>query len=68
MFINITSNTENAERLRQVKDETVQQARELHDHQIEMAKNFASFLGEYTAKGEQLVNKLLEAVKDKEGR
>ena len=66
MFINVTSDEQDTERLRKVKDETVTQARELHAHQIEMAKNFANFLGEYTAKGEQLVNKLLEAVKDKE--
>ncbi|MBF0387441.1 MAG: 4Fe-4S binding protein [Candidatus Omnitrophica bacterium] len=66
LFINISSGAENAERLRQVKDETVLQARELHAHQIEMARNFANFLGEYTAKGELLVNKLLEAVKDKD--
>ncbi|MBF0122157.1 MAG: 4Fe-4S binding protein [Candidatus Omnitrophica bacterium] len=66
MFINITSREETTERLRKVKDETVTQAKELHAHQIEMAKNFANFLGEYTAKGEQLVNKLLEAVNDKD--
>lgn len=66
MFINITSSSLNAERLKQVKDETVQQARELYAHQIEMAKDFANFLGEYTAKGEQLVEKLIKAVKDKE--
>ncbi len=66
MFINITSEKQDTERLRKVKDETVIQARELHAHQIEMAKNFANFLGEYTAKGEQMVAKLLEAVKDKE--
>jgi iron only hydrogenase large subunit-like protein len=66
MFIDITPDDQSAENLQKVKDETVLQARELHAHQMEMAKNFANFLGEYTAKGEQLVNKLLEAVKDKE--
>ncbi len=66
MFINITSSNLNAERLRQVKDETVRQARELYAHQIEMAKTFANFLGEYTAKGEQLVEKLIDAVKEKD--
>lgn len=66
MFINITTNSLNAERLKQVKDETVQQARELYAHQIEMAKTFANFLGEYTAKGELIVEKLIDSVKDKE--
>jgi len=65
MFINITTSAQNAKRLQEVKDETAQQAKELYAHQIEMAKNLANFLGEYTAKGEQLVNKLLEAVTDK---
>jgi iron only hydrogenase large subunit-like protein len=64
MFINMSPGEENAERLKKVKNETVQQAQELYAHQIEMAKNFANFLGEYTAKGELLVNKLLEAVQD----
>ena len=68
MFINITSNEKDAERLRKVKDETVLQAQELQAHQIEMARQMANFLGEHTAKGEKLVSKLLEAVKDKESR
>ncbi|MBF0477969.1 MAG: 4Fe-4S binding protein [Candidatus Omnitrophica bacterium] len=66
MFINITSTAYNAQQLQQVKDETVQQAQELYAHQIEMAKNLANFLGQYTAKGEQIVHKLLDAVNDKD--
>ncbi|MEI8011610.1 MAG: [Fe-Fe] hydrogenase large subunit C-terminal domain-containing protein [Candidatus Omnitrophota bacterium] len=66
IFINITDSRLNAERLQKVKDDTVSQARELHEHQIEMARQFADFLGEYTAKGEQLVNKLMQAVDSKE--
>ncbi|MBF0618928.1 MAG: 4Fe-4S binding protein [Candidatus Omnitrophica bacterium] len=65
MFINMTAQGVAFEQLQHVKDETIQQARELHAHQIEMAKQLASFLGSYTAKGEQLVQKLVEAVKDK---
>jgi PAS domain S-box-containing protein len=63
IFTNITTSRLNAERLEKVKNETIDQARELHAHQIEMARNFANFLGEYTAKGEQLVQKLVDAVK-----
>ncbi|MBF0331561.1 MAG: 4Fe-4S binding protein [Candidatus Omnitrophica bacterium] len=66
MFINITPLQADARTLQKVKDETMLQAQELHAHQMEMAKNFANFLGEYTAKGEQLVNKLLDAVKDQD--
>jgi iron only hydrogenase large subunit-like protein len=66
IFINITADHLNAERLQKVKDDTAVQARELHEHQIEMARQFANFLGEYTAKGEQLVNKLIQAVESKD--
>ncbi len=66
IFINITDSRLNAERLQKVKDDTVSQARELHEHQIEMARQFADFLGEYTARGEQLVNKLMQAVDSKD--
>jgi hypothetical protein len=37
----------------------VLQARELLDHQIQMAEQLAKFLGESTAKGENLVEKLM---------
>jgi hypothetical protein len=66
IFINITADHLNAERLQKVKEDTAVQARELHEHQIEMARQFANFLGEYTAKGEQLVNKLIQAVESKD--
>ena len=39
--------------------QTVIQARELLEHQIEMAQRLAQFLGENTAKGEDLVEKLM---------
>ncbi|MBF0594026.1 MAG: 4Fe-4S binding protein, partial [Candidatus Omnitrophica bacterium] len=64
IFISMTPGKVNAERLEKIQDETIQQAEELYQHQIEMAKNFANFLGEYTAKGEQLVQKLMDAVKE----
>jgi len=64
IFIAIPSGRVNAERLEKIKEETIQQARELYDHQISMAKDFAVFLGEYTAKGEELVQKIVDAVKE----
>jgi hypothetical protein len=42
-----------------LRSQTVIQARELLDHQIEMAQRLAQFLGESTAKGEDLVEKLM---------
>ena len=64
IFINMTPGNVSARRLEKIKDETIQQAEELYQHQIAMARNFANFLGEYTAKGEQRAQKLLEAVKE----
>lgn len=68
IFINMATDNVSVERLAKIQNETIQQAEELYQHQIEMAKNFASFLGEYTAKGEQLVQKLMEAVKEEKGK
>jgi len=64
IFIAIPSGRVNAQRLEKIKAETIQQARELYDHQITMARDFAVFLGEYTAKGEELVQKIVDAVKE----
>lgn len=59
IFVNITSSQANEEKLRQLRSETAQQARELLDHQITMAQQIAKLLGESSAKGEQLVKHLL---------
>lgn len=59
IFVNITNSRANQEKLDQLRAQTVLQARELLDHQIRMAENLARFLGESTAKGEDLVEKLM---------
>ncbi|MCX8021909.1 MAG: 4Fe-4S binding protein [Syntrophorhabdaceae bacterium] len=59
IFINITSQQENEKRLKEIKSQTVQQASELLEHQIKMAQTIARFLGESTARGEELVRKLM---------
>ncbi|MBF0490705.1 MAG: PAS domain-containing protein [Candidatus Omnitrophica bacterium] len=64
IFIVIPSGRINAERLEKIKEETIEQAKELYKHQIAMAKEFAIFLGEYTSKGEELVQKIVDAVKE----
>jgi hypothetical protein len=59
IIVNITNSRANQEKLDQLRAQTVLQARELLDHQIRMAENLARFLGESTAKGEDLVEKLM---------
>jgi len=59
VFINITSQQEQEKKLNQIRSQTIEQAHELLDHQIKMAQNIAQFLGESTAKGEELVRKLV---------
>ncbi len=59
IFINITSQHENENKLKEIKSQTVEQANQLLEHQIKMAQNIAQFLGESTAKGEELVRKLM---------
>lgn len=46
-------------KLKEIKLQTVQQASELLEHQIKMAQTIAQFLGESTARGEELVRKLM---------
>ena len=60
IFVNITQTEESRRRLDSLKATTTLQARELLQHQIEMAQKIAAYLGESTAQGESLVEKLLE--------
>ena len=46
-------------RLDSVKRLTVQQAQELLQHQVQMAQTMARFLGDSTARGEELVERLM---------
>lgn len=59
IFINITSQEEHEQKLKEIKSQTVEQAHELLEHQIKMAQTIAQFLGESTARGEELVRKLM---------
>jgi uncharacterized Fe-S cluster-containing protein len=59
IFINLTSQQEHEKKLNEIRSQTIEQANELLDHQIKMAQNIAQFIGESTAKGEELVRKLL---------
>jgi len=64
IFVNVTNSRANQEKLDQLRAQTVLQARELLDHQIHMAENLARFLGESTAQGENLVEKLMLLTED----
>jgi len=59
IFINITSQQEHEKKLKEIRSQTIAQADELLEHQIKMAQTIAQFLGESTARGEELVRKLL---------
>ena len=59
IMVNITHHRASLQKLDHLRSQTVIQARELLDHQIEMAQRLAQFLGENTARGEDLVEKLM---------
>ncbi|MEZ7892890.1 MAG: [Fe-Fe] hydrogenase large subunit C-terminal domain-containing protein [Candidatus Wallbacteria bacterium] len=60
IFINITNLEKSQEELENIRQKTVQQARELLEHQINMAQQMAKLLGENTARGEELVTNLMK--------
>ena len=63
IFIDVTDLQSNKEKITEMKNETIVQAQELIEHQINMAQELARFLGENTAKGEMLMNNLIDAIK-----
>ncbi len=65
IFVNITKNLADSAKLDDLKLKTIDQAQELMNHQIDMAQQLAKLLGEYTAKGEALVDNLLKFTEDK---
>jgi iron only hydrogenase large subunit-like protein/uncharacterized Fe-S cluster-containing protein len=64
IFVNITSSQANEEKLREIRSETARQAQDLMEHQVRMAQQMAQFLGESTARGEELVRNLLLLVRE----
>jgi len=66
IFVNVSHLQDNEHKLKQIKSQTLNQAKELLEHQIKMAQNIAMFLGESTARGEELVNKLMALSQDDE--
>lgn len=64
IFVDITKNISDVEKLDTLREETIGKAEELLEHQIEMAQQLAKLLGENTAKGEALVDNLLKLTQD----
>lgn len=62
VFVDITGSKQSSEKLQKIKTEMVLQAQELVDHQINMAQNLAQLLGENTAKGEDIMRQLIDAI------
>ena len=59
IMVNVTNHRASQQKLDHLRSQTVIQARELLEHQIEMAQRLAQFLGESTARGESLVENLM---------
>lgn len=64
IFVNITNMILNKEKLDDMKKQTVIKATELLEHQIDMAQKIAKLLGESTARGEELVENLMQISAD----
>ncbi len=62
IFVDITETRTNREKLDHLRAETLAQTRELLEHQLRMAQQMTMFLGENTARGEELVEKLVHLV------
>jgi len=59
IFVNITRTQADREKLDRLRTQTVAQAQELLQHQVEMAQTIAGFLGESTAQSEMLLERLM---------
>lgn len=64
IFVNITKTYQDKEKLNEIKKQTLLKAKELLEHQIETAQKMALFLGESTAKSEELLNQLLKILEN----
>lgn len=60
IFVNVTHLEDTEKKLESIKQETIRQSRELLDHQVAMAQQIVKFLGESTAKSEELVKNIVQ--------
>lgn len=66
IYVDITGIQLNQKKIDSIKRKAIEQARELFDNQIKMAQNIATFLGESTAKSEDIVGRLMSIYEDEE--
>jgi len=60
-YTNVSGTLMTEEKMEMLKNETIRKAQELLDHQIKMAQVMAKFLGENTARSEELVERLISS-------
>lgn len=65
VFVNITEYITSEKRLEALKFSTVEKAKELLENQIRFAQEMSKYLGENTARGEELVDHLLKIANEK---
>ena len=64
VFVNLTAGLKNKRTLDALRASTLQQARDLLSHQIDIAGRIARFLGDSTAQGEKLLDNLVKLAQD----
>lgn len=64
VFVNLTASLANKKTLDALRASTVQQARDLLAHQIDIAGQIARFLGDSTAQGEKLLDNLVKLAQE----
>jgi len=64
VFVNLTAGLKNKKTLDALRASTLQQARDLLSHQIDIAGRIARFLGDSTAQGEKLLDNLVKLAQD----
>jgi len=60
IFVNITHMEDTEKKLEAIKQETIRQSKDLLEHQITMAQQIVKYLGESTAKSEELVKNIVQ--------
>jgi iron only hydrogenase large subunit-like protein/uncharacterized Fe-S cluster-containing protein len=68
IFVSLTANVASQEKLDHLKQQTVTKARELLEGQVEMARRIVEFLGESTARSEDLVDELMLQTQELNGQ
>ncbi|PKL91716.1 MAG: hypothetical protein CVV21_06735 [Candidatus Goldiibacteriota bacterium HGW-Goldbacteria-1] len=66
IFVDLTRLTNTDKRLAELKEKTINQAKQLLEHQLKMAQDMALYLGENTAKSEELLHRLVVAAGGKD--